>query len=399
MPRLRSRLRLMNSRKVWLYFVLPLLLTSVMFTPIVLLVLRREISVEFLTKPCAFGLIALSGLAGNLRGVNYHPVFDLDYWAWLARTPWRRGYPLPKGPIALGRFDLLAVSVLTIINGLLALTITMPYLPLVLGPACAYVLGVVVAWSCANQMTGLPEYTWYVLVVPLAFALLGVPLIGYMACPILMLAVARIGVNRSLEDFPWPEALDEKRRRDKQVPLGWPMQNLSKEPDKFPMPLQLGAPISTFVACWIWVFASASEASPEPPGFYGINLILVLASFVAALIRLSLYGSTICNHLCFGLRCARKQWFIAEHDRILVAPLLMIVSSLALPGTLLHLVGLPDPVSLALAGGVVCLIGLTMGPNTIELFYTGVHSKFGGKPSGADKAREFVVAGQSTSAS
>ena len=178
--------------------VLAIPILAICLLPIAYTVFEHDVAIEFLTRPCALAVIGMSVLIGFARGWIFHPVFDEDYWHWLAWTPWRLGYPLPKGPLDLQWQDVSAVAFLVLINGLLSLTFTPPVSSLILGPITGYCLSVTVVWSLAVCITRHEKYVLLTLAVPLLFRLIGAPGETFNICPVAMLLVARLHTTVTL---------------------------------------------------------------------------------------------------------------------------------------------------------------------------------------------------------
>lgn len=368
--------------------ILAICLLSIAYT-----VFEERVAIEFFTRPCALAVIGLSFLMGSARGWLFHPLSDEDYRQWLARTPWRLGYPLPKGPIDLRWQDLAIVVALVLINALLALTMPLPSFLLILGPIASYCFGIAAAWSLVTSITGHGRYVLISLTVPLLFRLAGAPEQAFVACPILMMLVVRTGLLRSLADFPWPELQRKRVATSDWKMIGWPGSILARAIPCFPLQFRYALGLSGVIGGWV-CFLSASAASGTVEGSASdFHVLVVFATLIAAGTRIAMFRPAICDHLCIGLRFGRKRWFIRKHDQIFVAPILMAIASILLPILLPLCFAVPQAAAKGLTAGLVSIIGLAMGPSVSELYYTGEHSKFGGSISASDRSQSFVTIG------
>lgn len=364
---------------------------AVCLLPIAYTVFEHNVAIEFLTRPCALAMIGLSMLMGCARGWIFHPVFDEDYWQWLARTPWRQGYPLPKGPLDLQWQDVVAVAFLVLVNGLLALTIPPPVFLFILGPIAGYCFGITVVWSLAVGMTGHGRYVLLPLAVPLLFRLIGVPKQAFILCSIVMLLFTRFGLQRSLADFPWTDILRRHVVKSDSKMIGWPANILARYVPCFPINVRSAVPLAGVIGGWCWFIAASAESGADRASASSLHVFLVFATLYAAATRIAVFRATICDHFCVGLRFGRKRWFVPKHDQIFIAPLAMLVISILLPMILPALFSVTLAISFGLTAGLVSLVGLAMGPKVDALYYTGEHSKFGGAISASDKSKSFLT--------
>lgn len=368
-------------------------IVAICLLPIAYTVFQHGVAIEFLTRPCAIAVIAVSTLMGCVRGWIFHPVFDKDYWDWLARTPWRLGYPLPYGSLDLKWQDLIAMTVLVIINGLLALTISPPAFFLILGPTAGYCLGVTVVWSLASSITGHGKYVLLTLAVPLLFQFAGLPVQAFVACPVVMMLISRIGLRRSLADFPWPKIQQHHRAKYDSRMIGWPWKALAGSVLSFPLHLHNALPLSIVIGGWFWFISTGADSDTVQGSASDLHVLIAFAALYAAGARVAMFRSVICDRLCTGLRFGRKKWIVPKHDQIFIAPLTMLLLAFFLPLVLPAFFAMPPAVSNGLSAGLVSLIGLAMGPKVHALYHTGEHSKFGGSISASDKSKSFVTAG------
>ncbi len=390
MFRLLTRYRAYLNSFIGLLIVLTVPIVALSLLPIAYTVFEHKAAIEFLTEPCALAVIAVSALMGSVRGWILHPVFDEDYWQWLARTPWRLGDPLPKGPLDLQWQDMLVVALLALINGLLALTIHPPVSHLILGPIAGYCFGITVAWSLAISLTGHGKYILLSLAVPLLFRLIGAPVQAFILCPVVMLLITRLGLRRSLADFPWTDILEQSNAKNDSKMIGWPTNILARHVPSFPLSIQSATLLAGLIGGWCWFISKLADSSADRTSDSAIHVLVVLATLYAVATRIAIFRSAICDHFCIGLRFGRKKWFIPKHDQILIAPLAMLILSIFLPLLLPALLSVSQAVSNGLTAGLVSLVGLAMGPRVSELYHTGEHSKFGGAISASDKSKSFL---------
>jgi hypothetical protein len=353
---------------------------AILLLPILRMAFRDEIGLSLLLLPIQFALIGLAFLYGVVRAWHFHPFFDERYHNWLASVPWTSAKPLPKGPLTLTRADAVVIGTM----GLLALAANWAQeIPFdssagMIGaePITAFFVAMTLVWTLANGLTGQLAYVHAVLWVPVLFALMGNPPVGFMICPLITTAIAWYGVRRSLQEFPWKDrAFANFLRKSSQrtTPLlGWPYANLLEKPHEI-----RASPIRAFceaalVAGWVWLLI---ESTDDPDvGF--LKVFCPTIATLAACARLACYSSLLCANLCWGMRIARKQWIIPRHDQIFVAPLLMIALGWTLLPLFYSFLGFSFAISGGLMAGIVYFVARAMGPNMHELQLTGVHSKF-----------------------
>lgn len=349
----------------------------VVLTPTTRLIIEYGISLEFVTRPLAYAVLALVAGYGLFRGWHFHPVFDAPYCAWLANSPWTPERPLPKGPLHLVWFDFVVVGALSAVVCLLALTTTGPFWLFAAAPWALFVLALAFSWSFANATCG---HFWYVcatLAVPVLFGIAGVALEGFLLCPIVMAAIAWLGVKRSLATFPWIKEDPGRERRRALSIVGWPYRHLHRDVVEFRTTTGWAA-LQALFAAGLWYVVGLASTSENPGDYPSAGaFFLGLATAVAAGVRLYSYAPAICDQLCWGRRRANKQWLIRRHDEIFLAPLLMIALGVGLPPLLYYGLAAPVGAALAIPAGLVVLVWRTMGPSVRELQYTGVYSKFG----------------------
>ena len=265
-------------------------------------------------------------------------------------------------------------------------------LVVLLGPLLGFLLGVSVAWTGANMICGMSTYVYAFFLVPLACLVAGSPAIVFAFCPLLMAIIAWLGVKQSLKTFPWPILCEPAQTTPSKI--GWPFSELHVTPAEYPMPLGVSLFFSLVSGTLAWCFL---EAGPPVEDQTDVNAVCVLAIFpllLGVLLYIKRYTPVICENLCMGKRRATNRWIIPQHDVILLTPLLMILSLAILPFLLRYLLGFSLSLAMGLVTSIIVVLGMRMGPRTTDLYYTGVHSKFGDlSPSN----KEFTTPDGSTS--
>lgn len=148
--------------------------------------------------------------------------------------------------------------------------------------------------------------------------------------------------------------------------------------------------VAIIVGGWVWFVIHLAQQIDSQDDLTAFMLLVAIGATVAAIVRLIKYGPVLCENFCMGQRLASKQWIVRRHDRILLAPLLIVVVGWFLPWLLHNAVGASIAVACGLTVGVVILISQGMGPNLRDLQYTGVHSKSGGLQT---QSKEFITTG------
>lgn len=352
--------------------------TAVVAVPIVRLIVEHDISPAFLAEPLTLVILFLAACFGAARGYFFHPVFDSRYCQWLANTPWTPKHPLPKGPVQIVWADLVVVGILCAASGLCAWSLTPPIWMYVVEPFLAFLVGVSVVWTLVCVIVGQTAHVYAVVSVPIVFALLQVPLTGFFFCPVVVFAIAWHGVRQSLRKFPdsvpYPQIIHRNTPRRTYALVGWPYEQLLKPLGQFPVPAKKALTEGFLAAAWIWFIVSRVEGSESKEVTGRLWPPFLFAAVGMSFWYISKYSPVICRQLLSGHRAASKRWLIFRHDQIFLVPVLLLLITVLLPDFLHSVLGASAAVSCGTTAGVLIAMARGVGPDLIELQYTGMHS-------------------------
>ena len=346
------------------------------FSFLIYLTLFHELPKENLSKAFVGTNVLFAALYGFGRALCFHPAIDIEYHDWLAQSPWTPSHPLPKGPLHPVSADILFLATLGILNFLATLLhdYSTPIWLISLVPFLTSAFVVSLIWSFLNFHLDQEKYGFAALSLPVLFGLCGASLVTFSLCPVLMFGIGWLGIRRSLHNIPWN--LTPMTKREKSVPtLGWPYQELLDPPDPWPYPLQKAVATSLLAGGWAWLLAELMHRSDPSEDSTVFLIFLWLVSFLLLISRSEHYSKTTCSRFCLGTRLANKTWIIPKHDMIFLAHFLIIVCGTILPGVLSFY--LPVRICCGVSTFTMVLISMGMGPSATDLYYTGVHSKFG----------------------
>jgi hypothetical protein len=387
-------MRLLVAGQFIICLTLAVLAVTVFYAAFVIhYIVEYDMSTDYLTGPLAAVIFIMAITYGFLRGGLYHPVFDEKYRNWLATTPWTPRHPLPKGPVYLVWVDLIVIGMLTAIVYFIALTLSTPIWPYLIGPSVSFTLVVVLMWTSANAVVGQAIHVHAVLWVPVVIAASPLPPVVLVCCPFIMLAIAWDGVRRSLHRFPWKDCespiKSQQNSNRSNSPVGWPYSTLLHPLKECRSTLNKAIMGALLLAAWVWSILGFIQEHDPKEGIEVFMVFVAVGSVIAAGVRLVCYSPVMCSRLCWGRRIATKRWIIPEHDVMFVAPLLMLLIGTAAPWVLHYLIGVSIAASCAITAGLVYLITKKMGPSIAELHLTGAHSKFGE----LHQSKEFITVG------
>jgi hypothetical protein len=262
-------------------------------------------------------------LYAGFRVLAFHPFFRDDYRTWLSFTPWRRGLPLPLGPLPVSGQDLLVVALLLVLMyhadwqlrcGMIAV-----FLCLIAG-----------LLACSFVFTRQQKSAFII-----GYGLAGVVWLGWetphlaLALSLLLFLFARSQLGPSLDQFPWEE-WQQKRKAAKSwfnkafkqqtasqshfLDLGWPYDYLSpKRQNEMPTPQKLL--LIGMVMSWV----SACLAGP-----HGERLAGFVATFLAfggtglCVQRVSYYVWSHVSPINLWGRLFTFRWIIPSYDAAFV---------------------------------------------------------------------------------
>lgn len=293
-------------------------------------------------------ILALLALYAVYRVLAFHPLTNTEYRNWLRITPWRRGLPLPLGPVHPRPVDALIVLVLA---GLLAdprvLYDSNLHRPTMVAGIVTAVLSHAAAVSAVTCLLE-PKRLAY-----LALFLLGLSLQLTGWAPVVSIlvlavgwAVALTGLSQSWELFPWDDknhwGTDIKRKwmsmqaqnvsmnsdshaLDRVAPpeLGWPFNALSPWTPPPQAPIKERLLIAALLGWWLHAFLINIQNTEFVKGF-GV-IVLGYGGMVLVVSKLASYGGNHGSPLSLTGRLRLRQWIVPGYDRILVAPLVLIV--------------------------------------------------------------------------
>lgn len=315
---------------------------------------------------------------GVYRVVGFHPFYRSNYRAWLERSPWTSGKPLPLGTVSLVWEDGVILSLLAL------LSLVDPALdPIRL--LAYFLVGYLAPLGMALAMTGTSAYAYVIAFgLGLVIRLMPVDLRLSLAVAILLAAIGQLGLRRSLKLFPW--SLDwltpillglkgDKIAFEASMPsgCGWPFDKLSlarSKPSPFALARREAILIGPLVGWWLFAIEAACE-DPQERIQFG-SLIAGAGIYSLGFIRLMTYCAGYLPPISIVGRLATFRWIIPGYDVIFVAPFCTFFFPSA---TYFALVwwGVTGDVS-----GPICLaqgffITFNMGPSLRQWELTGQH--------------------------
>ena len=332
----------MNIRK-WFRVVLPkYFLGSAIIGYVILVVfsigfhslfLRDLLYLEELFKfPLAMnaGISLLCGLAfmyGVFRIGFCHPVFRKEYRAWLHRTPWQFGLPLPAGPVQLVLQDFFIVAVLT------GFSLLHKDVPITLIPGLFLTSYLVVA-TCALLLTRQHVHVFLLLFGFGATLYLDRNDVAIVSLLAFLAIIAWHGLQESLRTFHnWNlDVVDEKfmpifvsaesmQEVMRKRLLGWPYDRLA--PRRFPATVSFHYAIAVAVLAGWWIGGLISITEVNQREEYLTMLLMI--GIGAGGIRTFLYTWGYAPPISLWGRLMTFRIIIRNYDIIFLAPLLTII--------------------------------------------------------------------------
>jgi hypothetical protein len=323
--------------------------------------------------PRDIALFVVAAVYGIWRVTGKHPACGGEYLRFLARTPWRRGQPLPLGPVHLVLQDFLLLGVLMACGA---------FAPARPPPALvgAFLFGYLAAFSYLLGATG-RVWSFYAIWFGLGLAIRLAWMSG--VAPLVVLAatylVAWGAYWRSLRDFPWQQALADYRNRPKlrveglkaassgqasgeaetEILPPWPFGLLgSSAPARLVNPRH--AWVSLALLAWLLYAVAPPAASAEDVHRFALP-VLLFGPWVVAGIRLLVYISSHLPPLSLFGRLFTGRLIIGGYDVVFLTPLATAIVGLPLYAGL-QLCLLPPQAALGISIAIVLGTALTGPP-------------------------------------
>jgi hypothetical protein len=396
----------MTSPKKWLRREFPSLFTEIvtaifivalvgallLLGPLGYWVWTGNLESRYIVDPILVLILTFATVIAATRPLYLHPAYRGGYRAWLATTPWRRGLPLPIGPIHPSLGELLCYVVLLGIALLLRQYSSLTTSQVFAGSLFPFIV-IAGWWTLANFVAkerGLAAVT--LAIPPSAAMLIDAPWFAgllLMACPI----VAYFGVYRSLARFPWDTSTlphsarigpfnsttgPKSNQLERKLSLGWPYTTLIIEPPEWVQSPKVAAIEGGLAGGWVFAlgFVSTSIDPPQSPWtLVALLLVLGVPTGFIAFFRLIAYGQLFCERLCFGWRLGLGRWIVPAHDSILIVPLVAVLLAVLIGLSLYYQAGLIPPIASGIGVAVGVFILRAVGPRVTVLYYTGVHNR------------------------
>lgn len=312
--------------------------------------MQRTWKLVFLAWPFFYGV---------LRSALFHPAVDRRYLQWLTTTPWRRGLPLPLGPVCLTWLDAVTLGALT--AWIVSVSNFHPTLPIGLFGA-GYALALALT-SILGGNARTPE--WLVLgglavavrVWPAPWAMLAVVAV--------CVAVAMGGLHQSLARFPW-----EKAPPSKLAGLGWPYNGVGPVFGGGGVTQGAGLLIATLAS--LWVYGIASRCDMTSTDWSEAQVGAAVLSCLIGMLRLGAYLTSHAPPISWWGRLATGRLLIVGYDKVFIAPLCIAALGIALPHGLGE-IGCAPAKALAIATLLVLLTAFNLGPTRRSWDLTGMH--------------------------
>lgn len=323
------------------------------------------------------------------RVAAYHPLLRPEYREWLKITPWRRGMPLPLGPVHPTLADALIV-------GALAMLLADPR-PLIGGPfvrpgpvaaVVVYFMVHAMAVSTVVWLTSPRSFayaSWFLLAGALqikfwspAAAVAGLAG-GWLA--------ALAGLHQSWSAFPWDETvdwgtrlknrwlamqnqksgmIDDQSAPDRVAPseLGWPFSAMSP----WVPPRRMGKPEKLLLAALFgWWMRAVMVQFPSEDLAIGAGMMVVgYGTVILAMVRLGLNGGNHASPIGFWGRVLTFRWIIPKYDQVFVAPILILATAAAVGLSCKYLLNLVPATIFPITAVAALWCFLLIGPDPVR---------------------------------
>ena len=275
--------------------------------------------------------IGASACWGLFRVAGLHPLFDETYRGWLSLTPWRRGLPLPVGPVHLAPQDGVIMAAM-----LLALhDAQLPRLALPAAFLFSYLAVLLLTFAsagfwraCYTLAFALGAAVWLRLESPEGLGLLA-----------MLVVAAQFVLSRTLDEFPWTgvESLHAKRDPHQQARVqlleaGWPFAQLQPDEPILGIRYRDGVLLSLLIGWWALAICSTVR---DPQGREVLETMIRVFSPAAIVIsRLATYLPRYRSPIGPLGRLLTLRWIIPGYDRVFAAPLLILLIQFFAPGAI-----------------------------------------------------------------
>ncbi|HVC94938.1 MAG TPA: hypothetical protein VND64_14680 [Pirellulales bacterium] len=315
---------------------------------------------------------AMAACYAVYRVIAFHPLFNESYYLWLTLTPWRRGTPLPVGPVHLVAQDALV----------LGLMLTLMHNPQIwrLTPVSLFFLSYLGTLAVSFLLVGMWGFGY-----GLAFGLGLVVYLdvrepaGLIAC-LPLTVLGQLGLRAQWDRFPWQVLPLWDKLRKQFIPskrtvdgLGWPFDQFQPQPSTVGISYRDGVLLSLLAGWWVFALA-ANETTPNSNRgvAYALYWYLLLAIVFSRLFR-------YCRHhrppISLWGRLWTLRWIIPGYDLVFLAPFATILVGVGAPAALELLVrstGFSLPV-VPISSSLVLLLAINLGPTFETWRLTGNH--------------------------
>jgi hypothetical protein len=307
---------------------------------------------------------------GVKRAGGYHPATNKQYRAWLEQSPWNSRLPLPLGPATLAWKDalLLGLVLSCIVLDLSSLPWIRPFLIVV----AAYVLVAFVVGYALGALASLGSCRQWrellILLVLLPLVPLSVthPMLLLLLSAV-MLAMATVGIKRSLARFPWPQ-----KQPDPPVSvLGWPFDKLGPSRASG-VPRGRGLLAGAIVGWWFFCIAQVRHNLSGDVDYLAVAAICGVVGVILALGRVLRYCASYRSPIGLITRLRLGVLLIPRYDYVLLAPLATVAAATAVPG-LLQALHVAPPLGLGVSMALIFAAVLELGPTFDRWRLTGAH--------------------------
>ncbi len=366
------------------------------------------------------------------RGAGRHPYANKRYREWLAYTPWSYGKPLPLGSIHLKWNDLIFVL---ISGGIAALGFWLCHQ---IGTNSKSIFEDVIPWQAAIAL-GMVYFVVYVISlifmisddeVVMWFVLALVPLTAYphhnvwigFGVLVVIYGLVLLGLQRTLGNFPWnrPEWTESPRQRMlKDIIntgiLGWPYREVGPAVGNNKHITVVSSLAASAIMAW-WTFAilhtvesnflldigdsqlsftdfiahEQNEGMKPEALLWMYRFIVLFGALACAFAKLGRYTKNTHPPISLRGRIATGRWIIPGYDRVFIAPILILITVIAITEALLSMRLTPISLVPAITMFVLMFLLTVPYPSLEKWHYTGHfrirHGKTG-RQSASDKPR------------
>ncbi len=309
----------------------------------------------------------LLGFYGFWRVLRFHPFFK-RYLMQLTLSPWQAGKPLPYGPVHLCWIDAIVLTLFILLEILCpVLHWTLPLIAFFAG----YNLGLFFSLFMTKQVNHILLYLLFAPFFIYLYSNINITL----ACLVGLTFFSQWTMYRYFKQFPWntpwwTENPIEKFKKEalRRRVIRWPFRELCNTKAESNTLTQHVVTV-IFVFWWThtisWFFIhSDPEITPEiiAPyyiiAFIGIPFIRLVAYLVYRP-PISLFG-----------RFATGQLIVPGYDKIFIAPIILILVGIFVPGLFSRL-GIPELIACELNLSLLLFLAIQLPPSYEKWHYTG----------------------------